>query len=398
MLSWLQRRASPTRQLKSALDNALDAVVLIDTENRITYFNDAAERLWRMKRAEVMGRNVAMLVPPQHRAGHDELVGRNRRTGEDRIVGSSRELLLVRDDGSTARVNLALSKTRSGDSWSYAAIVRDITAERSAFDALLDRARLSADGVVESCSELVASAQELDRGSDRQSSAAQQAASAMNEMSANAQVSAENAGRMKEIARGSLESSERSGAAVKQATSAMSSISEKIGVVQEIARQTDLLALNAAVEAARAGEQGRGFAVVASEVRKLSEKSRMAADEIIELAAATTAASKQADAELGKLLPQMRQCAQLVAEITTAIEEQSVGAGQINEALRELGQVIAGNATTVAQSRQATDRMLENAEGLQELIANFRNPDGSLNLKAAKALAEKGGAAGMRAA
>ena len=67
------------------------------------------------------------------------------------------------------------------------------------------------------------------------------------------------------------------GVAMQETIRALQEISSKIGIINEIARQTNLLALNASIEAARAGEHGKGFAVVAAEVRKLAERSQVAA-------------------------------------------------------------------------------------------------------------------------
>jgi methyl-accepting chemotaxis protein len=58
------------------------------------------------------------------------------------------------------------------------------------------------------------------------------------------------------------------------------SISDALGFTREVANQTKMLGLNAAIEAARAGEQGRGFGVVAEEIRKLSDQTKSAADNI----------------------------------------------------------------------------------------------------------------------
>ena len=67
------------------------------------------------------------------------------------------------------------------------------------------------------------------------------------------------------------------GEAIRRTSDAMQEIASRIGIIDDIAYQTNLLALNAAIEAARAGEHGKGFAVVAAEVRKLAERSQVAA-------------------------------------------------------------------------------------------------------------------------
>jgi methyl-accepting chemotaxis protein len=130
---------------------------------------------------------------------------------------------------------------------------------------------LSASNNVSSGSgELSATAEQVSQGATEQASAAEEASASMEQMTANIKQNADNAAQTEKIARQSSKDAEASGEVVGRAVIAMETIAQKIGIVQEIARQTDLLALNAAVEAARAGEHGKGFAVVASEVRKLA--------------------------------------------------------------------------------------------------------------------------------
>ena len=101
MLSKFRKDASDGLA-RAALEQAIDAVVIIDTKNRVTFYNAAAEALWGYPADEVLGRNVNMLVPPAHRAGHDALVERHRTSQVDRIVGRSRDVTVVRRDGCAA--------------------------------------------------------------------------------------------------------------------------------------------------------------------------------------------------------------------------------------------------------------------------------------------------------
>ena len=117
---------------KQALEQAIDAVVTIDPNNKIVFFNKAAERLWGLKRAEVMGQNVKVLVPQHLQSQHDGLVNANRKGAADKIVGTSRDIELERRDGSTVWVNLALSRVKTGSKVYYTAFVKDVSAEREA--------------------------------------------------------------------------------------------------------------------------------------------------------------------------------------------------------------------------------------------------------------------------
>jgi methyl-accepting chemotaxis protein len=233
-------------------------------------------------------------------------------------------------------------------------------------------ASAAADYVAGGSQQLSASSEQVSQGATEQAAAAEEASASMEEMAANIKQNADNAAQTEKIARQSSKDAEASGVAVERAVGAMRTIAEKIGIVQEIARQTDLLALNAAVEAARAGEHGRGFAVVASEVRKLAERSQTAAAEIGAVSSDTVQAAAQAGEMLTKLVPDIRRTAELVSEISAACREQDIGASQINQALQQLDQVTQQNASASEQITSTSEELAGQAEELQQSIAFFR--------------------------
>jgi methyl-accepting chemotaxis protein len=230
----------------------------------------------------------------------------------------------------------------------------------------------AADNVSSGSQELSATSEQMSQGATEQAAAAEQASASMEEMAANIKQNADNAAQTEKISRQSAKDAELSGEAVTRAVDAMRTIADKIGIVQEIARQTDLLALNAAVEAARAGEHGKGFAVVASEVRKLAERSQTAAAEISAVSGDTVKAAQEAGDMLQRLVPDIRKTAELVSEISAACREQDVGANQINEAIQQLDKVTQQNAGASEEMSATSEELAAQAEELQASIAFFR--------------------------
>ncbi|GAA0763006.1 methyl-accepting chemotaxis protein [Actinomadura yumaensis] len=248
----------------------------------------------------------------------------------------------------------------------------------------------AADNVSSGSQELSATSEQMSQGATEQAAAAEQASASMEQMAANIKQNADNAAQTEKISRQSSRDAEASGEAVNRAVDAMRTIADKIGIVQEIARQTDLLALNAAVEAARAGEHGKGFAVVASEVRKLAERSQTAAAEISAVSGDTVKAAQEAGEMLQRLVPDIRKTAELVSEISAACREQDVGASQINEAIQQLDKVTQQNAGASEEMSATSEELAAQAEELQTSIAFFRT-DSAGGRAAARAPARAAG-------
>lgn len=127
------RDISAEREARQMMDQtlaqALDAVVVINEHNCITFYNKAAERLWGYLPEQVMGKNVKMLVPRAIQSAHDGYVNANRSTGKDKIVGTSREVSIECADGSRRWGNLSLSKVELEGKIVYTAFVKDVTHE-----------------------------------------------------------------------------------------------------------------------------------------------------------------------------------------------------------------------------------------------------------------------------
>ncbi|MCO7552558.1 methyl-accepting chemotaxis protein [Pseudomonas otitidis] len=220
--------------------------------------------------------------------------------------------------------------------------------------------------------EISATAQNLSQAASSQAASVEETSAAMEQMSASISQNTENAKITDGMAGKASREANEGGQAVRDTVSAMKTIAEKISIVDDIAYQTNLLALNAAIEAARAGEHGKGFAVVAAEVRKLAERSQVAAQEISEVAKSSVSLAERAGTLLDQMLPSITRTSDLVQEIAAASEEQTTGVNQISDAMTQLSDITQQNAAASEELAATSEEMTVQSTSLQDLMRFFQ--------------------------
>jgi methyl-accepting chemotaxis protein len=230
----------------------------------------------------------------------------------------------------------------------------------------------SAESLSTTSNQLSFSAVNLSQGANNQAASAEELSASMEEAVASMEQNVYNASDIDTIASESGRYLKMISSQSEKNLESAERISQKIGIINDIAFQTNLLALNAAVEAARAGSSGRGFSVVAAEIRKLAERSKIAAVEIISMSRAGYQMTEEMVNQLSYIIPKIDTSLQLIKEITNSSNEQLISSKQINSTIENLNTITQRNVTSYEDINIKSQELSTNAAGLYNSVAYFK--------------------------
>lgn len=264
------------------------------------------------------------------------------------------------------------SRTESDSANELGRLMRSLGRMTRSLKDIVARVKGAAELVAAGSEELAAAAEQMSEGSTEQAASVEQIAASMEEMTANITQNTHRVKQTEDLAVQTAQNATEGGEAVRQTVEAMRNIADRTSIIEEIARQTNLLALNAAIEAARAGEHGKGFAVVAAEVRKLAERSGVAASEISELTGNSLHIAEKAGQMLETMVTDIDRNKELVQEVNVASQQQNDAAQQISESIQHLDTVVQKNASLSEEVSATSQELSGQAVQLQETMEFFK--------------------------
>lgn len=237
---------------------------------------------------------------------------------------------------------------------------------------ILGNIKTDTKGLMDVSNELSSIIAQMTDNTATQASSIEEISSSMSEIASIVRMNAQNSQKTNETTLKTIEAIKEGNKSSEESINAMKNVTEKVKIINDIAFQTNILALNAAVEASHAGDAGKGFAVVANEVKKLAERSNLAAQEIEEVTGTVYKVSEAAGNKLSNIIVDSNKTSDLIKEIASASADQNTNVQQINDSIQVLNKMIQRNTAEAEKINEKAAYVLNSAKKLNDEVSVFK--------------------------